>query len=140
MGLSKVWVFSSRKHYILVIDRFEWKRWVNALTDWFTDMVDIYIYNLFIYWSASSARHFLSNIFKKQARNLCFTPLLFCMTHNDLLTKWIFIKESACWSGIHYYDVACLTENGRSRSNSRHLSEILFLVKIKLYKERKSTF
>jgi hypothetical protein len=49
---------------------------------------------------------FLSNIFKKQSRNLCFTPLLFCMNHNDLPTKWIFIKESARWSGIHYYDVA----------------------------------
>jgi hypothetical protein len=47
---------------------------------------------------------FLSNIFKKQARNLCFTPLLLCMTHNDLPTKWIFIKESARWSGIHYYN------------------------------------
>jgi hypothetical protein len=34
----------------------------------------------------------------------CFTPLLLCMTHNDLPTKWIFIKESARWSGIHYYD------------------------------------
>jgi len=33
-----------------------------------------------------------------------------------------------------------LTENGRSRSNSRQLSEILFLVKIKYYKERKTTF
>ena len=43
-----------------------------------------------VYWSASSSRHFLrflSNIFKKQARKLCFTPLLFCMTHNDLPTK-----------------------------------------------------
>ena len=30
---------------------------------------------------------FLSNIFKKQSRNLCFTPLLFCMNHNDLPTK-----------------------------------------------------
>ena len=49
---------------------------------------------------------FLSDIFKKQSRNLCFTPLLFCMNHNDLPTKWIFIKESARWSGIHYYDVA----------------------------------
>ena len=61
------------------------------------------------YWSGSSSRHFLrflSNIFKKQSRNLCFTPLLFCMYHNDLPTKWIFIKESARWSGIHYYDVA----------------------------------
>jgi hypothetical protein len=55
-----------------------------------------------IYWSASSSRHFLrflSNIFKKQTRSLCFTPLLFGMTQNDLPTKWIFIK-------IHYYDVA----------------------------------
>ena len=79
------------------------------------------------YWSASSSCHFLrflSNIFKKQSRNLCFTPLLFCMNHNDLPTKWIFIKESARWSGIHYYDVAFLTENGRNRSNSRQLSEI----------------
>ena len=62
-----------------------------------------------MYWSGSSSRHFLrflSNIFKKQSRNLCFTPLLFCMNHNDLPTKWIFIKESARWSGIHYYDVA----------------------------------
>ena len=58
------------------------------------------------YWSESSSRHFLSNIFKKQSRHLCFTPLLFCMIHNDLTTKWIFIKESTCWSGIHYYDVA----------------------------------
>jgi hypothetical protein len=33
-----------------------------------------------------------------------------------------------------------LTENGRSRSNSRQLSEILFLVKLKYYKERKTTF
>ena len=49
---------------------------------------------------------FLSNIFKKQSRNLCFTPLLFCMNHTDLLTKGIFIKESAHWSGIHYYDAA----------------------------------
>ena len=42
------------------------------------------------YWSGSSSRHFLrflSNIFKKQSRNLCFTPLLFCMNHNDLPTK-----------------------------------------------------
>ena len=65
--------------------------------------------NSSIYWSGSSSRHFLrflSNIFKKQSRNLCFTPLLFCMNHNDLFTKWIFIKESARWSGIHYYDVA----------------------------------
>ena len=46
---------------------------------------------------------FLSNIFKKQSRNLCFTPLLLCMTHNDLPTKCIFIKENARWSGIHYY-------------------------------------
>jgi hypothetical protein len=30
---------------------------------------------------------FLSDIFKKQSRNLCFTPLLFCMNHNDLPTK-----------------------------------------------------
>jgi hypothetical protein len=33
-----------------------------------------------MYWSGSSSRHFLrflSNIFKKQSRNLCFTPLLF---------------------------------------------------------------
>ena len=61
------------------------------------------------YWSRSSSRHFLrflSNNFKKQSRNLCFTPLLACMSHNDLPTKWIFIKESARWSGIHYYDVA----------------------------------
>jgi hypothetical protein len=38
-----------------------------------------------IYWSASSSRHFLrflSNIFKKQTRSLCFTPLLFGMTQN----------------------------------------------------------
>ena len=65
--------------------------------------------NSSIYWSGTSSRHFLrflSNIFKKQSRNLCFTPLLFCMNHNDLPTKWIFIKESARWSGIHYYDVA----------------------------------
>jgi hypothetical protein len=33
-----------------------------------------------------------------------------------------------------------LTENGGSRSNSRQLSEILFLVKLKHYKERKTTF
>jgi hypothetical protein len=61
------------------------------------------------YWSGSNSRlflRFLSYIFKKQSRNLCFTPLLFCMKHNDLPTKWIFIKESARWSGIHYYDVA----------------------------------
>jgi hypothetical protein len=32
-----------------------------------------------------------------------------------------------------------LTENGRSRSNSRQLSEILFFVKIKHQKERKTT-
>jgi hypothetical protein len=66
-------------------------------------------YSIIVYWSGSSSRHFLrflSNIFKKQSRNLCFTPLLFCMNHNDLPTKWIFIKESARWSGIHYYDVA----------------------------------
>jgi hypothetical protein len=31
-------------------------------------------------------------------------------------------------------------ENGRSRSNSRQLSEILFLMKLKHYKERKMTF
>ena len=65
--------------------------------------------HIYLYWSGSSSRHFLrflSNIFKKQSRNLCFTPLLFCMNHNDLPTKWIFIKESARWSGIHYYDVA----------------------------------
>ena len=64
---------------------------------------------LSMYWSGSSSRHclrFLSNIFKKQSRNLCVTPLLFCMNHNDLPTKLIFIKESARWSGIHYYDVA----------------------------------
>jgi len=68
-----------------------------------------YILHTKLYWSASSSRHFLrflSNIFKKQARNLCFTSLLFCKTHNDLPTKWIFIKESARCSGIHYYDVA----------------------------------
>jgi hypothetical protein len=62
-----------------------------------------------LYWSESSSRHFLrflSNIFKKQSRNLCFTSLLFCMNHNDLPTKWIFIKKSTRWSGIHYYDVA----------------------------------
>ena len=59
-----------------------------------------------IYCLGSSSRHFLSNIFKKQSRNLCFTPLLFCMTHNALPTKWIFIKESVRWSRIHYYDVA----------------------------------
>ena len=62
-----------------------------------------------IYCSGSSSRHFLrflSNNFKKQSRNLCFTPLLFCMTHNALPTKWIFIKESVRWSRIHYYDVA----------------------------------
>ena len=62
-----------------------------------------------MYWSGSSSRHFLrflSNIFKKQSRNLCFTPLLFCINHNNLPTKRIFIKESARWSGIHYYDVA----------------------------------
>jgi hypothetical protein len=61
------------------------------------------------YWSGSNSRlflRFLSYIFKKQSRNLCFTPLLFCKKHNDLPTKWIFIKESARWSGIHYYDVA----------------------------------
>jgi hypothetical protein len=61
------------------------------------------------YWSGSSSRHFLwflSNILKKQSRNLCFTPLLFSMNHNDLPTKWIFTNESARWSGIHYYDVA----------------------------------
>jgi len=29
---------------------------------------------------------FLSNIFMKQPRNLCYSPLLFCMTHNDLHT------------------------------------------------------
>ena len=43
-----------------------------------------------LYWSESSSRHFLrflSNIFKKQSRNLCFTSLLFCMNHNDLPTK-----------------------------------------------------
>ena len=33
-----------------------------------------------------------------------------------------------------------LTEDGRSRRNSRQLSEILFLVKLKHYKERKTTF
>ena len=62
-----------------------------------------------LYWSGSSSRHFLrflSNIFKKQSRNLCFTPLSFCVNHNDLPTKGIFIKENARWSGIHYYDVA----------------------------------
>jgi hypothetical protein len=60
-----------------------------------------------LYWSASNSRHFLRFypiFFKKQARNHCFTPLLLCMTHNDLPTKWIFIKESARWSGIHYSD------------------------------------
>jgi hypothetical protein len=44
----------------------------------------------YVYWSGSSSRHFLrflSNIFKKQSRNLCFTPLLFCMNHNDLPTE-----------------------------------------------------
>jgi hypothetical protein len=42
------------------------------------------------YWSGSSSRHFLrflSNIFKKHSRNLCFTPLIFCMNHKDLSTK-----------------------------------------------------
>jgi uncharacterized membrane protein len=33
-----------------------------------------------------------------------------------------------------------LTENGRNRSNSRQLSEILFFVKLKHQKERKTTF
>ena len=33
-----------------------------------------------------------------------------------------------------------LTENGGGSSNSRQLSEILFLVKLKHYKERKTTF
>ena len=64
-----------------------------------------------IYWSASSSRHFLrflSNIFKKQTRNLCFTPLLFGMTQNDLPTKWIFIK-------IHYYDVAFFNRKWRQQ-------------------------
>jgi hypothetical protein len=67
------------------------------------------ISNFVRYWTGSSSRHFLrflSNIFKKQSRNFCFTPLLFCMNHNDLPTNWIFIKESARWSGIHYYNVA----------------------------------
>ena len=46
-------------------------------------------------------------IFLRSSREtFCFIPLLFCMNHNDLPTKWIFIKESARWSGIHYYDVA----------------------------------
>jgi hypothetical protein len=34
-----------------------------------------------------SSLRFLSNVFKKQLRNLCFNPLLFCMNHNDLPTK-----------------------------------------------------
>ena len=52
-----------------------------------------------VYWSASSSRHFLrflSNIFKKQARNLCFTPLLFCMTHNEIyLRNKSYLKSTA---------------------------------------------
>jgi hypothetical protein len=32
------------------------------------------------------------------------------------------------------------TENGRNRSNSRQLLEILFFVKLKHQKERKTTF
>jgi hypothetical protein len=33
-----------------------------------------------------------------------------------------------------------LTENGRNRSNSRQLSEILFFVKLKQQKERKTKY
>ena len=53
--------------------------------------IKLSVYDAFLtYCSGSSSRHFLrflSNIFKKQSRNLCFTPLLFCMNHNDLPTK-----------------------------------------------------
>ena len=79
------------------------------------------------YWSGSSSRHylrFLSNIFKKQSRNLCFTPLLFCKYHNDLPTKWNFIKDSHAHRGSIITMLRFLTENGRNRSNYRQLSEI----------------
>jgi hypothetical protein len=89
-----------RRHYILLLEP-------SKIRAQYIRKTQIYTHRQ--YWSGSSSCHFLrflSNIFKKQSRNLCFTPLLFCMNHNDLPTKWIFIKESARWSGIHYYDVA----------------------------------
>ena len=68
------------------------------------------------------------------------TPLLFCINHNDLPTKWIFIKESAADRGSIITVLRFLAENGRNRSNFRQLSEILFFVKLKHQKERKTTF
>jgi hypothetical protein len=64
------------------------------------------MFYLFEFWLKNMWRVVLAIIYifypiflKKQARNLC-------MIHNDLPTKWIYIKESARWSGIHYYDAA----------------------------------
>jgi hypothetical protein len=41
--------------------------------------------------------------------------------------------ESVHWPGIRYYHVVFLIENGRNRSNSRHISEMLSFVKLQMY-------
>jgi hypothetical protein len=59
---------------------------------------------LYIYWSGSSSRQFLrflSNIFKKQLRNLCFIPLLFCMKNTSfkkLFTEYKRIYKDHTWN------------------------------------------
>ena len=81
---------------------------VKTFIPWFKSLVYLWFillknYNIDLVSSECTGRgvvlaiflRFLSNIFKKQSRNLIFTPLLFCLNHNDLPTKRIFIKESA---------------------------------------------
>jgi hypothetical protein len=50
------------------------------------------------------------------------------------------VKESAADRGSIITVLRFLAENGRNRSNFRQLSEILFFVKLKHQKERKTTF
>jgi hypothetical protein len=61
------------------------------------------------------------------------TQLLFCMNHNNLPTKRIFIKESARWSGIHYYDVAFFNRKWLQQKQLSH-SPTSTLIKINRFK------